>query len=175
MSHVTAATTTLLHSHRHETWALTVHFGEIDGRLECVGLDVRSFKEHQGELIPLGDHLERLSASLLREIPVASKVTAARSILGFAARRKAKQSRTPARTRRALERFDPSAVRRPAYSDDHWQEVAEVYRAAWQVAGRPTKAVRDHFHVSQSTAAKWVTTCRARELLPRTDQGRPKA
>lgn len=51
--------------------------------------------------------------------------------------------------------------RPPAYGDDHYRDVASVYRD--HAGGRsPTKAVAEHFNVSKAAAAKWVA--RAREL-----------
>lgn len=54
--------------------------------------------------------------------------------------------------------------RRNTVSEDLLQEVAEVYRAAIS-GGAPTEAVKQHFHVSHSTATRYVRLARAANHL----------
>lgn len=61
--------------------------------------------------------------------------------------------------------------RRRRISRQLLEEVASVYRAAVET-GAPTMAVADHFSVSTSTAAKWVSRAREQELLGKTTPGR---
>lgn len=56
--------------------------------------------------------------------------------------------------------------------DDHYREVAQVYKAAVAAGDSPTKAVADHFTVSKSSAAKKVARARERDFLPPTSRGR---
>jgi hypothetical protein len=49
-----------------------------------------------------------------------------------------------------------------ALPDEHFQQVAEVYKAAVDRRRSPLKAIEDHWHVSRAGAAKYVR--RAREL-----------
>lgn len=53
----------------------------------------------------------------------------------------------------------------------HYEEVAKVYSDA---IGDPTQAVKEHWHVSKSQAAKWIYRCRREplNLLPPTSRGR---
>src|SRR5712692_7586545 len=70
-------------------WMLTFHWGEIDGRPECVGLDIRSFREKGGAATGLARGgrlggvvsapvLRAVSPSLLRDMPLASMVREAK-------------------------------------------------------------------------------------------------
>jgi hypothetical protein len=66
-------------------------------------------------------------------------------------------------------------------SDEHLQEVADVYRAAMQEEGRkaPRQAIRADPRwagtVSATTVARWVEEARTRGFLPPTTQRQPKA
>ena len=73
--------------------------------------------------------------------------------------------------------------RPPKYGPEHWQDVARIYREAYEKTPNrtPTRAVARHFskvwkkQVSETAAAKWVARCRALGLLPKTTQGKPRA
>ena len=53
--------------------------------------------------------------------------------------------------------------RPPIYDAAHFVRVAEVYNAHLI---RPTSTVADSFGVTKTTAAKWVSRCRERGLIP---------
>jgi hypothetical protein len=78
----------------------------------------------------------------------------------------------------ALEEIKPHrpANRRPGrrgHDDEHYQRVAENYRAAITQGHRnPTAQVAASFVVTRSTAAGWVRACRARGYLPPARRGR---
>ena len=55
--------------------------------------------------------------------------------------------------------------RRNRVTSEHLAEVARVYREAWEAGEHPTMAVRDHFGVSHSTAARWVGQARQKGKL----------
>lgn len=64
---------------------------------------------------------------------------------------------------RALQTASAPRRGRPVlYPPEHWAEVARVYEGA---AERPVCTVADWFHVSRSTARKWVERCRAKGLI----------
>ena len=50
--------------------------------------------------------------------------------------------------------------------------VARVYLAAEALGERPTKAVRQTFDISQTTAGAWIGRARAAELIPALDEDR---
>lgn len=54
----------------------------------------------------------------------------------------------------------PLSRRRNRVTDDLLLQVAKVYRDAWDAGQPPTKAVIAHFHVSPSTAGRWVGMAR---------------
>ena len=61
---------------------------------------------------------------------------------------------TPAR----LQGLDRFAAEGP--TDEALQHVAVIYRVAFAVRDRPTKAVEEAFGLARSTAARWVSTAR---------------
>lgn len=77
-------------------------------------------------------------------------------------------------TRDALHN-EPKVGRPRVRDDEHFVEVATVYRDAMVRGDFPTVAVSKHFHVSKTCAAKWVSRARALGLLPPTEQGRANA
>lgn len=62
----------------------------------------------------------------------------------------------------------PAGVR---LTDDHYKKVADTYRRSLHI-GNPTEAVREEFHVSRSTAGRWVMETRRRGHLGKTTAGR---
>lgn len=72
--------------------------------------------------------------------------------------------------------FREMARRRNArHTDEHYRQVAEVYRQAEQ-EGRPVqRAVADAMVVEIPTAARLISEARKRGLLPPTTKGRKKA
>lgn len=60
------------------------------------------------------------------------------------------------------------------WGDEHFREVADVYTRAMADGFPPTTAVRTHWNVSKSTAAKWVARCRDDGLLPKTSRGKAR-
>jgi transposase len=57
-------------------------------------------------------------------------------------------------------------------SDAFSEEVAGVYRAAWESGENPTQAVAKHFEKPYSTAARWVGEARKRGFLGPADGSR---
>jgi hypothetical protein len=65
----------------------------------------------------------------------------------------------------------PSTGRR-RMSDALSEEIAAVYRAAWEAGENPTQAVAKHFEKPYSTAARWVGEARKRGHLGPADGSR---
>jgi hypothetical protein len=157
---------------------LTFHFLPIAGRMECVGVDVRSFTgpvEHPRRLA--GSEPRSVTTSDLRSLRFAQLIDEARRDLGrfqFAELGDPDWDEAPWASGQDEE---PKRGRPPAYGPDHFVEVAHVYREAFARGRAPTRAVAQQFHVSESTAAKWVARCRRPELglLPPTTRGRARA
>jgi len=70
-----------------------------------------------------------------------------------------------------LERWEKGE--RPKLGREHYEDVAIIYRAAFDAGLRPTKAVAEHFNCSASTAGSWVSRARHRYgLLGDTSMGK---
>lgn len=163
-------------------WRLTFHFAELNGIAECVGLDVRSFKEtvtESGDRVtqPVGGALTPVSASLVRSLPVAGLVTSAvkdfAHLLGWTADGEEgtnPQARQAARD--ALPRYERHQGSRTYWTRERLAEVADVYAQALALKQRPTQAVAGTFNLSPSMAAKLVGRCRKEGLLDPTTPGK---
>ena len=60
---------------------------------------------------------------------------------------------------------------RPGHNEAFYEQVAATYKAAWFAGKYPRQAVADAGFGSKSAAAKWISTCRDRGLLPPTSRG----
>jgi len=170
-------------------WHIGASFAKVDGRLECVGLDVRSFRARpvvkDGEAVmeyrpPLGGGQPvPVTANLFRSLPVAFLARTARRGLGDLAMSEATQPGRTADERRTLRKVAGQLAESPRriLDDAHFARVAEVYQQAWNSGDHaPTKAVADQMKApSRSAAAKWVARARAMGLLGETQQGKPGA
>lgn len=159
-------------------WALTYHWAEVNGRVECVGLDIRSFFMEGDDAttyrpVWADTAAVPISASFLRSLPVASLVRRARLLLGASAGWKASKTGDKA-TRAVLRSVTAELAESPRrlHGIEHFQRVAEVYSAAWQRGDHPTKAVAEEMKATRSAAAKWVARARELGLLGPTDQRR---
>jgi hypothetical protein len=154
---------------------VTLRFAPIEGRMECVGLDVAA--------VP-GPGRRTVSAVALHSIPLgkliekrrkeAGDVTVTVDTVGAIAWVGQPVTISGTSSRRV-------GGRPPTYGLEHWQEVARIYREAYAKNRTPTRAVARHFskawrrQVSETAAAKWVAKCRALELLPKTTRGKARA
>jgi hypothetical protein len=161
---------------------LTFHWGLIDGIPECVGLDVRLFREKNGERHTApGAEPQAITATLFRQLPVASLIEdAAKSYAQMASHvaRGGKGSNPKAKTpgRRMAKAFDKRATRKTG-AERHWtrerlETVAAIYRDALARKSPPTQAVAEAIPISHSMAAKLVRRCRDEGLLGETGQGK---
>lgn len=63
----------------------------------------------------------------------------------------------------------PLGRRRGRITREHLEEVARIYRAAWEKGLPPTTAVAEHFDRPHSTAADWVLRARRAGVLGKAD------
>lgn len=155
--------------HEPLPFPVTVHFAILDGRHEPVLLEIGADFDSARDPRPI-------SAAEVRSIPIGEIVAEAgwllrRYIREIAAGDVEANERTRARARNAQVAVEGTGR---LYGIDHWQEVARIYREAMSTR-QPTLVVSEHFHVSRSTAAKWVRRCRDLGLLPETTQGKTSA
>lgn len=66
----------------------------------------------------------------------------------------------------------PLGRRRGRITEAHLEEVASVYRDAWERGENPTKAVAVHFGRPESTAADWVMRARKAQKLGKAQPGK---
>lgn len=160
---------------RNGPFEITLHWLPIEGRMECAGIDIRSFRRLPGQdqRKLYGSEPQAVTTSVLRSIPLARIIDEHRARL----RDWPSQSRigelVPARVRRTM--WKPGKRGRPpTYGPEHFEEVARVYREAYEINRTPTRHVARHFKTTESAAAKWVARCRELGLLPKTTRGRAR-
>ncbi len=163
--------------HRKGPWLLRVQWTRVQGRIECCGLEIRSFRESGEEWPPKLPRWDEdppvLAATTLRQIPLGAILTAFREkawegTQKFAALIKGDDVGDDIAAALLREAAVDRAPRRRGVPP--LTEVAAVYTAAQQRRRPPTEAVRQHWLVAHSTAAKWVMRARSEGLLPRANR-----
>lgn len=129
-------------------WSVTLTWQDY----ECVGVAIEA---------PPGSG-SRITAALVRKAPVGKFIKEARQ--SAATKADAEHDGT------ALPNVGAEHDRKKP--DGHYHEVANVYFWAWVRGRAPLEAIRGHFQVSHSTAARWVREARARKILGRAEHGR---
>jgi len=170
-----------------EGWWVVGHWAEIDGRPECVGLELwHGCKPETAESLHLlRDGPVPIHTTDVRDLPVQRIITAlwekqyqiAGTLRSAAERNRDRNAETWTKESPFEIEADKRAGflesrRKSAIDRTHFEQVAAVYADAFAERRNPTATVRDHFHVSQSTATKWVARCRDFGLLPPTTRGR---
>lgn len=163
-------------------WLVRVSFEEIDGRAECVGVEMWG-REIPGEKKTgkMPKTATPVTASALRSLQVASVVergrkawlSTSKAIVEYGHDWSEHNRKAAARN---VELFESRRGAPAVYDESHFAKVASVYQQAWARHEQPTKAVQEHFNVSKSTAAKWVARARNEfGLLPPTGRGQVAA
>jgi len=156
----------------HGPWLVTLHWDEVNGRLECVHFEIRH-----------GTGPRPVTTTLLRQLNLGRQITRWRRQLVIDADmvldEDAADLFSPELRSYMAETKRLAEGRRRRHGPDHYAEVAAVYSIAYRNGEPPTKAVADHFtqqrgkRVPRSTAAKWVMKSRELGMLPPTTQRRP--
>jgi hypothetical protein len=132
-------------------WKVELHWAVVDDRAECIGVTVTSdYEPARGK----GARLRPLRTTEWREINPSTFIEEDRQLAEILPPIQAETYRKP-----------------PGMSADTLamlREVARVYRAAGR---KPTKAVADHFTITDSAAAKRVARAREIGLLPKSRSG----
>jgi hypothetical protein len=157
---------------RRGPWEIIVHWAEIRGWLEPIGLELRSFNAAElrktglvSPALPRGT-LDPVTTGLLRQIPWRQKFDESlRFLQGQQVLLSMAQAiGTPAQsTQKHAREIAPALLREQARGrgrppDVDYRKVADVYRMG---GSKATEAVAEHFKVSRSTAAKRVQRARA--------------
>lgn len=140
-------------------WMLTMYWQTIDGRRECVGMKVASFKTRaEAAEEPPGMEMPEvgqvLTPGLVRDLKIGERLREARA---------------------SFERFErtvatkPPGLRQSTY--ERLQLVARIYREAYAADGKPTSAVAAHFGLSVGGASNLVSRARDVGLIPPTSRG----
>ena len=148
-------------------WLVSARFQTIDGRMECIDIQLRAYRPTEMSL-PLPEHglaTAFIDAKLWRSVPVASITHAMkdRSRIRLAHLLE-QQSEDPTVSAEAV-----ALGREILDALEGHTEVARVYLAA---TGAPTRAVASHFSITQSAAANRVLRARKAGAIPPTTKGR---
>jgi hypothetical protein len=166
-------------------WIITTHMADIGGRIECVGMDVRSFTGTPGDPgDPPHGSLVALKAETIKALPVGKFKAEALDDAQIISHWVAQSPELPRRVRRIAEqraeRLERPSKRGPKakYGTDFYERVAQAYLSGGRT---PIQAVirtmspeaRDDGHmVSRWAAVEWVKTARELEFLPPAGQAR---
>jgi hypothetical protein len=135
---------------------VTMEVAIVDGRPACTGL----WKAPEGP---------PLSGEFLRQVPIGRLVRHIASRVAQEADLSPGRLRTRQEARNlASKAYRPQRGRR--LTNEHLQDVADVYRTAYNEYQRPTEAVMRKFKTSRPTAGRWVSEARRRGLLPPTKE-----
>jgi hypothetical protein len=156
-------------------WEVKLHWQEIKGRFECVGVTINSSAMMYGEDFDrastgLPDVGIPIKSTVMRSINLAELIAEERMHLGNLGRFLA--SETASGFAQKMEA--PESTMRPATAK-RLRLVAEAYRKAWQQGKPPVKAVAKRLAVSDAAASKLVFRARSAGLLPQTSAGVPSA
>lgn len=155
---------------RKGPFAVWLHFAVIDGRAECVGVEVRSFAwptDMYARRLPAKDAAtEVVSAEVLRSVRVGELVSRHRDDVRSTVARYVDES-WPDDAHAAAQAWGDESV------SDRVRAAAQIYMREYGT-GRPTKAVEQELLVSYSAAAKLVQRARDAGLLPATTRGRAR-
>lgn len=154
--------------HQGSTWLVRMDVVQVDGRTECVGVELRSTQVDGFAWppnLPRWDaHPNPVPRRVLRDLPLGQMLGNSIGDLATRTERLAKglrgydeQGDVMADELVAIARRTASRRRRgrPPY-----EQVAAIYREATRNRQSPTKAVAGNWRVSSSTAAKWVMAAR---------------
>jgi hypothetical protein len=166
-------------------WLVTARFARVDGRMEVVGLDLRSTRTVDlvdGQYVDAEPHLRHVlppsSSAIENEtgrepIPLKSEVWRKLPVAALAAELRAawvaalEDSGLLASNPRAAERWTGPADGGRVTLED----VAAIYLAAQDAGRPPTKTVAETLHLSHSAASTRVGRARAAGLLSPTTRG----
>jgi hypothetical protein len=139
---------------------------ETDGTGYCRALEVR----------PRGKGAAVTSESLRISVPKLTKQAVALAARLYPPNEGFKFVSTPPDAAAAFYEDYTKDARRPRrgspLTDSNLRQVADLYRAALKRGDPPTQTVADELHVARSTAARWVTKARERNLLGPSLRGR---
>lgn len=145
---------------RNGPWSVTLHWKVLDGRAECVGVDIASTDVGNGRPPTLGrGNGLPVTGTVLRNIGLPERIAADR--MAMAALLPASQG----------EQYAPAGMRRS--TADRHRLVAKVYRDAIARGDKPIKAVAAELGVTEASASTIVARARSAGFLGPTSPGVP--
>ena len=164
-------------------WVIRFHWGAVGDRVECIGLDVRSFRSKEEPAgprpLPSGSY-QPITTTLLRSLKADGLIQENIEAFGDLVEWASKLASTGAKARREATRVLESmnAPRRrgrpPEYPPEHYEKVATVYSEAHAANRTPRRAVAREFGVSETKAGHWIAKARKLGYLGETP-GRGRA
>lgn len=169
---------------------LRPHLAFVDGRTVIVGIDIRSFVQHDdGTRAPVnGEAFSEVDAALLHSLRISeisdrSRIELAAFPNVFSFGRGTDEMRDEYRRRTEMLTTRGSVrKRRPAAGDQELSHVADLYRAALAAGGEPARkpAKYVHEHLAESgvdvtpvQVRKWIARARREGLLAPTTERKP--
>lgn len=166
-----------------DDWTVVVEWGEIDGRVEAVGMHLRQAAPPQ----------RPVTAVTWRRVKVGQVVARARRQRyeemggGLVEAYRAAEAGDEI-NQHLLEEFAPGTIdeiereasrphvrgrgRPPEYDDAHFAKIARIYSEAVEAGLKPLQAVITTQHVSKPTASRWVARARELGMLSPTTPGK---
>lgn len=168
-------------------WWVALNFAIVAGRPDCVGVELRSCREPGEawpEMLPMwNQEPPTVTQKVWRGVPVLEMIRDVRrqltevdaGLLQSLVHSPDLQGDEEARLqlRRELAVLRQHLAGPNALPGSVYEEVARVYRQAWSEGRAPTRAVAEHFTISESAAAKRVMRARRAGFLPPTEKGVP--
>ncbi len=158
-------------------WEVTLRWRSAGDRAECCGLSLNPVE---------GTTAEPLTATLMRSLPIAGLIAAARQQRYRRAGGEILEALADGQDldvsaglaeqfTNAAEPWTAGRDGRPPHLDrGFYSQVAETYSLALAAGRNPLVAVIERWTTSRPTASRWVAAARAEGLLPPTERGRPR-
>lgn len=158
-------------------WVVTVTWGEDGGSVVCTGLSIKLLR---------GQPTQRVSATLLRALPVARIISAAREARFDEAGGRFAEAYDSGQdidvdphivdgARASAKPWAEPRLGRPVNLDgSHYRAVAQAYSSALVAGKSPLVAVERQWTVPRPTASRWIAAARSAGLLPPTSRGRAR-
>lgn len=168
-----------------EQWVVVLHWREVQGRQEVVGVEVWSERPADGRIVdgPISTNWpldpRPITGKVLRMLRIPSLIENDRQRM-LALLRHASENvdeRYADLLGEFADRPDHPGGKRWKLDREHYEKVAAIYADADSRGRAPTKAVQKAFRVSYPTAARWVMACRREpyRLLEPTSPGRGRS
>lgn len=157
-------------------WLVQLRWGAINGRAECVGIDITSarpedvFEDRWSALTErMPETATPLTTSVLRNLRIGELIAEEREQMATT------MGELVGPDDESLNVFGASGRTMRDSTRKRLQRVADTYRKAWHQGKPPVQTVAKRFGVSEAAASKLVFRARSAGMLPPTSSGVPAA